>query len=299
MNIQLTKALFAAPLLALALNGCNDSTTGTSSGTGTLNLAVTDAPIDDALQVWVEFTGIELKPSGGTSVDIDFATAKRINLLSLQGTDFDSLLSGQSVSSGSYSWMRLKVNAEQSTQDSYVVTSTGAHSLYIPSGSETGLKLHNPFTILGGTTHDLTIDFDLRKSVHQPQGVVSDYVLKPSLRLLQDTLAGHISGTVPTTQASDTDCAGAVYAFEGSDVTPTDEGPTTPNPVSTALVKLNTESGDYEYEIGFLERGNYTIAFTCEADQDEPTTDDTIAFLDNANAAVTAGQTTTHNFPTP
>ncbi len=299
---NLSKTLIAAPVLALAMSGCNDGSTSNNGSTGTLNLAVTDAPVDDALQVWITFTGVELKPTSGNAFDIDFATPKEINLLDLQGSDFSFLVEDETILSGTYNWMRLKVKAERDTitGDSYLVNSTGTHSLYIPSGSETGLKLHNAFTIMGGSVNDLTIDFDLRKSIHKPQGAVSDYVLKPSLRLVQDQTSGHITGTVPTIQAADAACtSAAVYLFEGENVTPTDEGPTEPNPITTSLVKYNIDSASYEYEIGFVPAGNYTIAFTCVADTDEPTTDEEITFLSSDNVSVTYGSTATFNFPEP
>ncbi len=296
----LKKTLLAIPLLVLALNGCNDDAT-TNSGPGTLNLAITDAPVDNANFIFIEFTGVELKPSSGNSINIDFASPKRINLLNLQGSTYEWLLDRQTINSGTYSWMRLKVNATQGdTTDSTLIDNTGGiHSLYIPSGSETGLKLNSAFTILGGTTLSLVIDFDLRKSVHSPQGEIADYVLKPSLRLVQTALAGHLFGTVPTSQASDSNCSGAVYLFAGHNASPNDEGSASPNPVSTAQIKLNGASGQYEYEIGFIDRGSYTAAFTCDADNDNPAIDDVIVFLDSANVTIEPGQTSTYHFPIP
>jgi len=295
MPKKLRKRLLITPLLALALNGCGGGN-GVNGGPGTLNLAITDAPVDDALQIWVEFTGVEIQPSSGTPINIDFTPQKKINLLNLQGSNFEWLLDGQSISAGTYSWIRLKVNAAQGTNASELVNSSGVHSLYIPSGSETGLKLNSAFTILGGTTLGLTIDFDLRKSVHQPQGIVADYVLKPSLRLVHTSLAGHIAGTVPANQASAANCAGAVYLFAGHNITPDDAQPAL---VSAAQVKLNGGSGQYEYEIGFITRGNYTVAFTCEADNDDPASNDAVAFLDDANVIIEPGKTIMYNFSTP
>lgn len=66
--------------------------------------------------------------------------------------------------------------------------------------------------------------------------------------------------------------------------------------VTTALVTMNDESGVYEYTAGFLPAGDYTVAFTCEADLDEPEEEDDVDFLQSANVTVVAGQETIHDF---
>lgn len=42
----------------------------------------------------------------------------------------------------------------------------------------------------------LPSDFDLRKSVHNPAGLDDDYILRPTLRLVDDNTAGALTGTV-------------------------------------------------------------------------------------------------------
>lgn len=293
--MQFKKSLLAIPFIVLAMQGCNNDVV---PGSSTLNIAVTDAPVDAASAVWVEFTGVELKPNGGPSISMDFDAPKKINLLALQGRDFEFLLNNQSINPGIYNWMRLKVNAERDTLDSYVVLENGggSHSLYIPSGSETGLKLNSTFTVIGGNTHNLTIDFDLRKSVHLPEGIHTDYVLRPSLRLVQDRFAGHITGEIHDSLINIAGCKNAVYLYEGA-TTPDDVGGSGSNPMSTSLISLNNDTGAYEYAIGFLDEGNYTVAYTCKADDDDPNTDDAITFLSTALVTIEAKQTTEYNFP--
>jgi len=90
MRNTLTSALVKTILvtnMALLLTACGGGSSS-SSTTGTLNLAITDAPIDEAKQVVVEFTGVELQgPSG--RVDHDFVdesgnpVTKQIDLLAL------------------------------------------------------------------------------------------------------------------------------------------------------------------------------------------------------------------------
>ncbi len=276
------------------LSACGDGSL--SAQQSALTLGITDAPIDDALEVWVEFTGIEVKPLHESAISIDFNQAKRINLLALQGSEFSYLLNEKSLQRGEYSWLRLKVNALQNTSDSTLVTSNGTYSLYVPSGSENGLLLNQGFTIPTNDTLELTIDFDLRKSITGPVSQSSsNYYLRPTLRLVQTDTTGHISGTINTNTLQDANCTGtdyAVYAYEGSNITPDDVGGTGVDPLTTALVETN----QYSYTIGYLTQGYYTVAFTCEANLDGVESEETLKFIGTSNVYVTAGSTTTHNF---
>jgi hypothetical protein len=87
-----------------------------------------------------------------------------------------------------------------------------------------------------------------------------------------------------------------VYVYEGSGVTPDDidADVNTPDPVTTATVKL--DNGTYSYKAAFLEAGSYTIAFTCDAAADDLMVDDTLAFSGTTTVSVTAGMDTPHNF---
>ena len=48
---------------------------------GSLVLAITDAPVDEASNVVVRFTGVEIKPASGSSITVPFDIAKEIDLL--------------------------------------------------------------------------------------------------------------------------------------------------------------------------------------------------------------------------
>lgn len=283
----------AAVAASLGLAGCLGSSD--DGGDGTLSLGVSDGPVDNATAVTVEFTGVEVKPASGEAEVFDFDSARSINLLDLQGSASESLLSNETLPAGEYNWIKLKVNAAQGQMDSTIDLEDGtSHSLFIPSGGQDGLKLVQGFTVPVNGSVDFTIDFDLRKSVFNPEANQVDYILRPALRLVDNTEVGHIAGTVDSATASASDCSPAVYAYEGSDVAPDDVGSST-EPVTSSLVKEN-DSGTFEYEIGFLVAGDYTVALTCDADADDPGTDDDITFEASQNATVEADQTTTVDF---
>jgi len=294
MNINRSSATFA--LIAggaIGLGGCFSSS---SDDSGSFSLAVTDAPVDDATAVVVEFTGVSIKPADGERVEFTFDQPRSIDLLALQGNDSESLLENEEVPAGDYEWVRLHVNAVNGQMDSFIEFEDGGqHSLFVPSGAQSGLKLVSGFIVPANGSADFTIDFDLRKSIANPQSPTVDYILKPALRLVNNVEVGSITGIVDSTWASDADCAPAVYVYEGHDAVTGSEGSDNA-PVTSALVDLNNETGDYEYTVGFLTEGDFTAAFTCEADQDEPEEENDIDFLQTQNTSVTANEATELDF---
>lgn len=285
-----------AGALLLALAGCN----GSSNSSATMNLAVTDTPVDGAQSVVVAFTGVDLMGPGGQT-SFSFASGKTIDILQQQGTNSASLLSGVTIPAGNYQWIRLNIDAA----NSYIVTSDGAqHPLYIPSGAQTGLKLVSGFTVAQGSLADFVIDFNLRKAITlSNSGGSPTYMLTPALRLINNQQVGTISGsaagtlTIGSTAISATTCNPAVYVYSGSVTTlggfnATVSGATAP--LTSATLTLNSNTGDYDYTIGFVAPGTYTLAVTCAADDISTAT--TLTFSASQSADVTANATTTVNF---
>lgn len=290
MNIMGKFGCIGAGLAALILTGCNLEL---APEPGRLDLDITDAPVDSAEKVVVVFTGVTLQAEDGTRIELDFNEPKELDLLSLQNGETASLLDEQELKSGDYEWIRLLVMANGVSSNSYIEVDGARHQLVIPSGSETGLKLVSGFTVDSEETTHVTIDFDLRKSVVLAN---DEYKLKPALRLVDNSEAGHISGTVDNSLIGP-DCHGAVYAFSGADVTPGDMGGLAEEPVTTTLVDTD-ETGvtTYEYDLSFLNAGDYTLSFTCEADQDDPEAADSLMWEGTQTVTVTADQTTEAHF---
>ena len=299
MNI---KKYLVLSSVALALTACGGSD---SPNTGSFSLSLTDAPIDGATAVWVDFTGIELHgPNGAVSFD----AADKIDLLSLQGNKSELLASLTDLEAGNYQWMRLKVNAERGVMDSFISFDAGDESLYVPSGAQSGLKLNRPFVIAAGGRTDFTIDFDLKKSVHKPQGTNSDYVLRPTLRVVNNLEVATITGTVSADTLTANDCTAdnaAVYLFDGVSLEPAnvdhidDIDGLNAEPVTSATVTFSeTDPVTGSYEIGFVQAGlDYTVALTCTADLDDPDVDNAdVVFIDQAEVSVVADTVSTADF---
>lgn len=305
MNLK-TKLLYPALSIAAlaALTACGGGGGGSSGATGTLDLKITDAPVDAAKAVVVEFTGVALKRADGEEIVITFDAPRTIDLLALQGGASASLLEDRELPAGRYEWMRLMVNAQRGVIDSYITLDDNSqHSLFVPSGAQTGLKLVSGFTVPANAAASFTIDFDLRKSITQPQSGAGDYFLKPALRVVDNAQVGGIAGTVGTSALQHASCpnkdpalnSNVVYVFEGAGVAPDDIDGAGVEPVATANATANG-TGAYSWRTAFLTPGAYTVAFTCQGATDDPESSQAIIFIGTQDVTVVKDQVAPANF---
>jgi hypothetical protein len=214
------------------------------------------------------------------------------------------LLSDTEVPAGGYNWVRLAVNAEfDNVYDSYAMTPTGQIELRVPSGSQNGLKLVSGFTVTENQSTHLVIDWDLRKALSDPIGQPG-WHLRPALRVTDMALFGTLRGTVAEALVTDASCTNdlaaqtgnAVYIYDGMTDTPGDIGDAENDPFTTATVTQDG-AGAYTYEVNFLSVGEYTAAFTCQANDDVSDMDnDDIVFTAPQPFVIEDGVTTEINF---
>jgi hypothetical protein len=315
MKIRLLKTFVSATLgVMITLVGCSGGSPGSESGTGVVSLAVSDAPTQDARQVCIEFTEAEFKKAGTGNQVIVFDPPAKIDLLAYQGMNAAPLLTDEPVDAGEYQWVRLAANAAKGGNGgtgagmndtecigdgSYIVTKDGAvHGLYIPSSAQSGLKLIRGFTLPVGGSADFVVEIDLMKSVHAPEGLDPDYIMRPTIRLLDRTETGSIAGEVSMLLATQTDCMPAVYLYsagEAPDDNEDDGEMDSIDPIASAMVDMQND-GRYLYEIGPLLAGMYDVAFSCDAD--DPVADEMLNYELSADnpVEVLANQQSSANF---
>ena len=284
---------------ALGLAGCGGSG-GNSSAAPVMplmRLSVADAPpADGAPHVVVQFTGVELTGNGGNPVTITFPSPKSIDLVTQSGTASAELFD-QPISPGSYGQVRLMVNADGNANDSYIILADGSmHGLIIPSGDQTGLKLVSGFTVPSSGVVDYTIDFDLRKAITCPPGQSPACILKPALRLVDNTTVGNIQGQIASTLPNG--CTPGVYLYAGTVTRPGDMNSsalsTDTNQPLASKAPVAASTPPYYYQFTFLAPGTYTVAFTCQAAEDNPDqADPSVSLIPVATTTVTANATQT------
>jgi hypothetical protein len=284
---------------------------GGDEATGRVSLGITDAPVDDAQSVVVQFSGVAFKREGmGSETVTDLEPSPRqIDLLQFQDGRAAILIDNVTLPAGRYEWVRLIVDNEPNVRDSFVTLDSGAEcELRVPSGAESGLKLINGFTLPADGDVALTVDFDLHKSIHAPPGqrgsgldCTQGYLMRPTLRLVDNANVGAIAGHVDAPLVTE-GCLPKVYVFEGADTAADDmeeSTPTTPDvdPMLVATVNVVNGVTRYEYLASFVPAGTYTVAFTCG--DDDPTDDDTLTFVQPQNATVQPNLITIVDFVAP
>ena len=277
--------------LPLALSAC-DIRFGDG---GRIDLRLTDAPIDGAAEVVIAVEAIELRTFAGERETFSYAQPRRIDLLELANGRTTLLLADEFLPADDYESIRLRLRSSPDTFDSYVRLDDGrTFALYVPDGAETGLRVATDFTIDDGDSRRLTIDFDVRRSLREPDADNNPqaYRLVPSLRVVEDRRSGDIEGRIAAALINSS-CVPAVYVYSGR-VTPDDIGGTGAQPLTSSRVFLDS-NGHYVYTAGFLPEAEYTVALSCEAGADDPERNDAIDFISD-RVTVTAEETATLNF---
>lgn len=255
------RILFLAAAVLLAASGC----TLLGIGSGTVNLSLTDAPVDaDNVEgVYITVTGLEYNKSAregesGWAEFPDFTPmTEPFNLLDLtEGAT--ELLGNFELTAGQYNQIRLQLDLAETGSYVRIDNGDGTYTNYgitAPSVAQTGFKLVNAFTVPYNGAVNLVIDWDVRKGlVHNANG----YTLRPTMRLIAEDEAGQINVTIENTSGySDL----VVFAYEDDTYSESeaaapesDEVSRFENAVTSAVV--NEEN---KYVLPFLAPGTYDL----------------------------------------
>ncbi|WP_180727744.1 DUF4382 domain-containing protein [Paraburkholderia largidicola] len=218
MRTRITLLCVAA--IPFALAACGGGGGGNSSGaTGTLHVAMTDAPSCGFDHVYVTVNKVRVNASSSASdtdggwTDIALPSPQKIDLLSLTNGVLSDL--GRApLAAGQYQQIRLVLaqNQGNTVANSVVVSGTTAEQpLATPSATQSGYKIIQPFTVQANTLVDLVLDFNACKSVVQRGN--GTYSLKPVVTATPTVVSGSIAGYVATAEAGAT-----VYAEQNGQV---------------------------------------------------------------------------------
>lgn len=313
INSTHTKFLLTA-FMAAALTACN-SDSNPVDGPAVFSLSVSDAPVENVNKVIVCFSGIELVGNGQSPVELNVgdngvvagndmcldSTGNTVpnthgfDLLTLQGATSAEFITGVPVQPGEYGQFRLNI----AENGSYVETANGESvNLRVPSNQ---LRLDG-LTLTANQTFNYTLEFELRQALIAPPGLQS-FQLKPrGLRLVDNAQTGHIAGLVDEALLLNNECTiapednsapiASVYFYAGSDVAIDDMQDNQDNdndPYASSAVYFDGAM-NYPFEIGYVAAGDYTLAISCET-EDDPQAEDALNFFHSQNITVTAGNT--------
>jgi Domain of unknown function (DUF4382) len=284
----------ALGVLALTAAACSGG--GSKPFSATLSVSLMDAPVDDVTAVNVEITAIWLKGPNGPAQQLPLAhSPMKVNLLSLTEDNAALLIDAEPIEPGRYEWLAMDMNADfDHVYDSYVDTSIGGQEeIRVPSGR---VRLVSGFEIGPNQAVQLLFDWNLRSGLVDAPGQPG-FLLKPAFRVVDVAEMSVLRGTVAQATIDDMDPAGcvkddpnfevgnSVYVFAG-DVTPDDSDGADAEPIATLDV-LPDSVGVYMYRT-VIAPGTYTIAFTCQAKNDDPAVSDDLEFVGIETRTITA-----------
>jgi len=274
-------------LCAGTLASCGGSSSDPAANlqpTGTINLALTDGPMDEAQELVLHVTHIDLGHADGSVTRMELMGGPQdIDIMQFQNGMTHDLLDMAVVPAGQYHWMELGVDL----QLSHIGTMSGGMHGMTLADADAMRALHD-FQVGDGQHVDFVMDFDLHSAVqqHDMGGMMGvEYQLHNGMSLMDMANTGGIMGTVDTSMvdinhaACDPAAGGNwVYLFDGAVSQPDDQAVTDtdgfPGPIAADLVEMDVATGIYHYHFGFVPAGNYRVAFTCSGEWDEEGDDD-------------------------
>lgn len=244
--------------LAVSAFGCGEE----GGLKGTLKISITDAPIDadNVKAVNIIITNVEGFQNNNWKSFKNFEQPVGVNLLAYSGGQ-SVLLIDQFTSPGEFSAMRLGLNIAYRNSSfivnpqSNVVFKDGTSApLYMMEGKAPEVVLDRNLGIASRGLTDITLDFDLRKSIRINDN--GEYVLDPFVRVIKTKDAGQITATL----MSPLPARLVVYAYPkgsytASEMQETAGQPSFYNATNSAAIKTKN------FALGFLESGYYDLIF--------------------------------------
>lgn len=279
-----TAASLTAAALGLLLGGCGPRFTA--------DLA-TEPPADpDITAVYVNLRGLEFRQADGGSPTLEFRSGERVDLLELWNRREPlRLFTDEELPAGQYTGVRLLFDDD--VDRNLVATPAGDFPVVLAEGDFAAID----FTVEEDENSEkaLTLMLDLRQSLRFDEAL-EEYTLAAELRAVRTEDAARIEGAVTFSCPTGTSLStgGAVYAFQGQDVQPDDLDGVTPEPLATTRV-VDTLLVRPRYELQFLPAGDYTLALTCQGDEDLLGADDSLDFRVTRNAQVDDGEVLERN----
>jgi hypothetical protein len=293
--------------LAVALSGCGGGSSSDEEQANTpVSVLFSDAPVENAEKVVITVDAITFRRDGADDIVVDTFTSNelgivdadtfQIDLLEVQGNDNRLVIDSVDLPVGDYSHLLISVLDEDVNLSYVEEVGTGAlKPIKVPSDV---LKLGG-FTVGDFSTQTFVVEFGLRQSlVYNPGPPGQDrYILKPrGVRVVDLENASTIMGNVnlsalhtvaPCDAKADTQVDNMAYLYAGHGLDASllgdvfvsqaaaepgeDFDPNVPANVIAPVVAVDVEGGDVNgYLFSYLLDGDYTLALSCVATDDDP-----------------------------
>lgn len=237
----------------------------------------TEPPADPAVtQVIANIRGLEFIGSSGTET-LEFTDEQQLDFMDYVDDDNPfRLFTSEELPEGSYTGVRLLLDEDQGEEAFVTVANDGDYPLNVVQGDYASIDFE--FEDNDASSEALTLMLDLRQSLSFNDDD-DEYTFTPALRALRTEEIGRIEGDVSVScPAGDSLIEGAVYLFQGDNITPDDLDNSGIEPFATAPVLGANNNTSFFYSLRVLPEGNYTLAVTCRGNDDDPATDEDLEF---------------------
>ncbi|WP_420426472.1 DUF4382 domain-containing protein [Algiphilus sp.] len=277
--------------LALVLSACDQ---------GEITVRITDAPADAVNVAFVAVEGVDIEAEDGSFTRFDFDPPRRIDIAGLRQGRSETLLQNASIDAGAFSGLRLRfapdfVPPDVINSDPIVLDNGTTATLdYVRESIRVALA----FSIDELERETVLLDVDLRASLLQDDDdlAANRYRFDPVIRAIRQSDAGDIQGTVAADLVNQSPCFPAVYLYQGRNAETTTLADREPPLNSRQLDNLSITGGSFRFSN--LAAGGYTVAFTCDADADDPEDDaPEVNFLASRSLDVDAGRSSQVTLP--
>lgn len=305
-GISIGGGVLVATLLTIWLGGCGcgfDCNNGNNNNDpALLSLGMSADTPDRFKQVVLEVDSITLVRSGGDDVRIETFTIDELNVVNADTFQIDlqqylglnQLLVTRDleISAQSYSSVRLEI-LDGDVNRSYVQELDDTLKPLNLSGSDLSL----PGVTLDSGDRTVTITVGLALAV-QPRDNNDDYLLAANgIRVQENTSSASLTGRVDSTlfdtdspcdEKTDPEAGNRIYLYpetisasrQAGDVFTSNSANEIPDgavaPVAVATLTEDALTGNWQYALGFLASGDYSLAFSCDAENDDPVDYDAI-----------------------
>ncbi|MEH6568940.1 MAG: DUF4382 domain-containing protein [Halioglobus sp.] len=301
MKQMLVRTMLLALLIPalLSLSGCPcgfDCSSDNDIAPGVLSLGISDASVEELKQVVIEIDQITLRRTGTVDIVIDSFTIEalgltevdsfQVDLLDYRGRNQLLVIQELELTRGTYTEVLLEAKDED-INFSFVEESDG--SLNVLNVSSGGLSLPG-FEISSGS-QQYTIEIGLAQALEYDQDSETYLLTDNGVRVENNATAASLSGRVDSSlfdSASGCDskidplAGNRIYIYSGAaladnalaDVFRSGGNTTVPDyaqaPYAVAALIENVLTAGWDYAFGFLPAGDYTLAFACDAAEDDP-----------------------------
>ncbi|MEZ9386078.1 DUF4382 domain-containing protein [Vibrio lentus] len=210
-----------------------------------------------------------------------------VNLLDYQGSDALPLIENEVVPVGSYKLCVFANDGDHPTDPSYVIENddtnreltvkgNGACPQGVGKEDNAGVLYFNNLFNVNQQSNDFVVEFDLRRGLKNSSSLPDYTIQRTSVSLINTVETGNIEGTVALStydicNGGDNTFVQSVYLYEG-DVDKADMAPIGGSdevkPITSASVTMNQAQTNYEFSLGFIDPGTYSLGYTCTAQHD-------------------------------